>query len=99
MEFPAPLTVRLRSGDTVTQSAFNLMLTDDGHNRRVVAQLLPVTKPFVLWEGAAYDAAGDYTQAQAEARLRELLGPDPAATLSVQPAGPTPDWLKNMKPK
>ena len=27
----------------------------------------------VLWEGEAYEAAGDYTQQQIEDRLRELL--------------------------
>jgi hypothetical protein len=35
----------------------------------------------LLWSGDAYDAAGDYTQAQAEDRLREVLGSDPAAVL------------------
>jgi hypothetical protein len=36
-----------------------------------------------LWDGAAYDAAGDYTQAQAEARLLEVLGPDVKAGLEA----------------
>jgi hypothetical protein len=35
----------------------------------------------LLWSGDAYDAAGDYTQDQAEDRLREVLGADPAAVL------------------
>jgi len=36
-----------------------------------------------LWDGAAYDAAGDYTQAQAEARLLEVLGSDLKAGLEA----------------
>jgi hypothetical protein len=83
MKFPKPLTVRLRTGQTIVQSDFNLVLTDDSRNKRVVAQLLPVSKPFTLWSGDAYDAAGDYTQSQAEARLLEILGPNPAAMLTT----------------
>lgn len=85
MIFDPPLTVRLRNGQTVTRSEFNLVLTDDSHNRRVVAQLLPVSKAIKLWEGLAYDEAGDYTQAQAESRLREVLGADPVAVLTAPP--------------
>jgi hypothetical protein len=42
----------------------------------------PIPRPLVLWTGQAYDAAGDYTQAMVEARVLELLGNDPSATLS-----------------
>jgi len=90
MIFPQPLTIRLRNGQSVTRDTFNLIITDDSRSRRVVAQLLPVSKPFTLWHGAAYDAAGDYTQAQAEARLLEVLGPDPAAALTVPEPLPIP---------
>ena len=90
MIFPQPLTIRLRNGQTITRDTFNLIITDDSRSRRAVAQLLPVSKPFTLWHGAAYDAAGDYTQAQAEARLLEVLGPDPAASLTVPEPTPIP---------
>lgn len=90
MIFPQPLTIRLRNGQTIAQSEFRLILTDDSHSRRVVAQLLPVSKPFTLWQGDSYEAAGDYTQAQAEARLLEVLGPDPAAALTVPEPQPLP---------
>lgn len=83
MMFSSPLTIRLRNGVVIKEREFNLVLTDDSRSRRVVAQLLPVSKPFVLWEGAAYDAIGDYTQEQAEARVLEVLGADPAAKLTV----------------
>jgi hypothetical protein len=93
MTFPEPLTIRFRNGQTVTRDTFNLVITDDSKNKRVVAQLLPVSKPFTLWQGDSYEAAGDYTQAQAEGRLLEVLGPDPAAALTVpepQPMYPVP---------
>jgi hypothetical protein len=90
MIFPQPLTIRLRNGQTIAQSEFRLILTDDSHSRRVVAQLLPVSKPFTLWQGDSYESAGDYTQAQAEARLLEVLGPDPAAALTVPEPQPLP---------
>jgi hypothetical protein len=90
MTFPEPLTIRLRDGQVVARDTFNLVLTDDSRNRRVVAQLLPVSRPFTLWHGSAYDAAGDYTQAQAEARLLEVLGPDPAAMLTTPEPPPMP---------
>jgi len=90
MTFPGPLTIRFRNGEIVTRDTFNLVITDDSKSRRVVAQLLPVSTPFTLWHGAAYDLAGDYTQAQAEARLLEVLGPDAAAALSVPEPSPMP---------
>lgn len=88
MTFDRPLTVRLRNGVTITQSDFRIVLTDDAYSRRVVAQLLPASKPFVLWQGNDYEAIGDYTQAEAENRTRELLGADPASMLSVPPPVP-----------
>lgn len=88
MHFDNPLTVRLRTGQVITQSDWNLVLTDDSRNRRVVAQLLPVTKPFILWQGDAYDTISDYTQAQAEARLLAVLGSDPAAALTTPESKP-----------
>lgn len=90
MTFTSPLVVRLRNGQTITQSTFRLIITDDSYSRRVVAQLLPVSKPFTLWQGDEYDAVGDYTQAAAEARVLEVLGEDPASVLSVPPPPPVP---------
>ena len=36
----------------------------------------------VLWSGDEYTAAGDYSQAEVDARITELLGEDPAAKLA-----------------
>lgn len=88
--FPNPITVRLRNGQSLTRKSFSLALLDVGDQKTVYAMLPPLTKRVTLWEGAAYDAAGDYTQAQAEARLMEVLGIDPAAVLSEPVPAPTP---------
>jgi hypothetical protein len=37
----------------------------------------------LLWSGSDYDTAGDYTQAQLEARVLEVLGNDPANVLKT----------------
>lgn len=68
----------------------SLLLTDDSFGKNVSCRLLltktmpngksrPIPlpiKPLVLWSGEEYDNIGDYTQAQAEHRVLELLGPN-----------------------
>lgn len=88
--FPNPITVRLRNGQSLTRQSFPLALLDVSSERVVYAMLPPLTKRVTLWQGAAYDAAGDYTQAQAEARLMEVLGSNPAALLSEPVPTPAP---------
>lgn len=89
ISFPQPITVRLRNGKTMTRKDWSLALLDVQKDKAVYAMLMPATKRIPLWQGAAYDAAGDYTQAQAEARLMQVLGNDPAAVLS-EPVPVTP---------
>jgi hypothetical protein len=56
----------------------------DTASRRVChAHIGGCRQMLLLWSGDAYDAAGDYTQAQAEDRLREVLGDNPAAVLQA----------------
>lgn len=52
---------------------------DDGHK---VAAKIETLNPLTLWDGDAYKTIGDWTQAQAEARVMELLGTNPAAVLA-----------------
>ena len=94
----APITVRTRVSPThsreITRKDFSVILTDIADRKLATAVLAPCTKRIVLWTGADYDAAGDYTQAQAEARLREILGTNPAAVLSEDlPLAPSPSPL------
>ena len=51
---------------------------------------LRYARPLVLWKGADYDAAGQFTDAQVDARVNELLGADPAAVLTALIQPPVP---------
>jgi hypothetical protein len=80
MNLPSPVTVTL-NGRERTFSTLPVTLIDSTALRSVRVQMRPFMKLLTLWEGDAYDAAGDYTQAQVEARVSELLGADPKAVL------------------
>lgn len=56
-------------------------IMDNYSQKRVLAIIPGFPTGIVLWQGIEYDSAGDYTQAQAEARLLEKLGPDLKAGL------------------
>lgn len=67
----------------LTMSQLVVILEDNSSAKSVRARIMPLPMPVVLWQGVEYDAAGDYTQAQAEARLLEKLGPDLKAGLEA----------------
>lgn len=87
MNLSNPITVRapsfIKNGKQVDfppamLSTFNPVLIDDG--KKVVARcaFLP---PFVVFEGEEYTSLGDWTQAQAEQRINEILTQDFAQNL------------------
>lgn len=49
-------------------------LVDLPGQKIVRAFVKELPNPITLWEGAAYDEAGDWTQVMAEARLKAKLG-------------------------
>jgi hypothetical protein len=79
--FNPPLNVVV-TDKTLTISELPLVTIDVQRTKTVKVQSAPFYKTVTLWEGAAYDAAGDYTQSQVEARFLEILGSDPASELS-----------------
>jgi hypothetical protein len=91
MNLPAPVTIQpptitrstgeVRVQKPITLTELDVTIIDNAKRKSVVAQIRPCPRPLVLWEKAAYDAAGDYTQAQVEARVLELLGSDVKAGL------------------
>lgn len=81
MELPHQITVSIPGVGDRTISELPVTIIDSERLRTVRVQLRPFMKPLTLWEGDAYDAAGDYTQAQAEARILEVLGSDIKAGL------------------
>jgi len=65
----------------ITLSSLDITLIDSTRRRVCYARITPCPRPLVLWQGDDYDEAGDYTQAEAEERVLELLGPDIQAGL------------------
>ena len=86
----------VRTFAPIILTELDVTLIDNAKRRHCEARIRPCPRPIVLWSGDAYDAAGDYTQAQAEARILEVLGPDLKAGLealfvpSPPPPPPTP---------
>lgn len=81
----------VKTFNPITLNELDITIIDNAKRKSVMAQIRPVPRPLVLWEKAAYDAAGDYTQAQVEARVTELLGNDPKSVLEglfLPPAPP-----------
>lgn len=74
-------TGEVRTFRPLTLTELDVTIIDNAKRKHCVAQIRPCPYPLVLWEKEAYDAAGDYTQAQAEARILELLGSDIKAGL------------------
>jgi hypothetical protein len=48
-------------------------IIDFPSEKRVVAQIRDLGEPVVLWSGAAYDAIGQWTDADVETKLNELF--------------------------
>lgn len=91
MQLPAQVTVTVPGrAEPIVVDSLPVTIIDSQRLRRVHVQLRPFMKPLTLWEGDAYDAAGDYTQAQVEARVLEVLGPDIKAGLERLFVPPAP---------
>lgn len=60
---------------TVTASELNVAaVVDNPRTKVVLVHFLEFRDPLVLWSGGAYDAAGQWTDADVAARIAELLG-------------------------
>lgn len=91
MILPSPVTVQppsytrkngeVRTYAPKTISELDITIIDNVAMKSVVASLRGFPRALPLWSGEAYDAIGDYTQAQVEARVLEVLGEDPKAAL------------------
>jgi hypothetical protein len=81
-----PPTITRANGEVrvqkpITLTSLDVTIIDNVKRKSAMAQVRPCPYPLVLWAGEAYDVAGDYTQAQVEARVLELLGSDVKAGL------------------
>lgn len=73
MKLNNPITVNIQGTNNVLES-LDIFIMDHPAHKRVMVKVHPVAKPLVLWRGDEYDEIGDYTQAQLEARVLEVLG-------------------------
>ena len=66
---------------TVTQ--LGVLWMDDPDAKTVKVRIAGIPKLLTLWEGAAYGAIGDWTEAEAMAQLLALLAANPAQVLEA----------------
>lgn len=74
MQFDAGITITFPDNSTITPADFDVTFMDHPKRQMVAVRFYPALRPIVLWRGDEYSAIGDWTQAQAEAKIRELLG-------------------------
>jgi hypothetical protein len=82
MQLPTPVTLTVDNAE-LTLTQLDPVLIDDSAHKLVLARLHPVLRPLLLWRGQAYDAAGDWTQEQAETEITAQLGDDPQTALQA----------------
>lgn len=83
-----PPTITRASGEVraqrpITLTELDVTIIDNSKRKSCEARIRPCPYSLVLWTGAAYDDAGDYTQSQAESRILELLGSNIKAGLEA----------------
>jgi hypothetical protein len=71
----------VKTFNPITLTELDITIIDNNKRKSVVAQIRPVPHPLTLWSGTDYDSAGDYTQAQVEAKINQLLGNEPGKVL------------------
>lgn len=56
----------------------NLVFIDNPMSRTISAQVSPLPINIIIWSGSEYDLIGDWTKSQAEKKIENILGNDPA---------------------
>ncbi len=74
MKLDNAVTINLGSGDPLVLNDLDIVIFDHESRKLVLAKVHPAAKFLPLWRNSEYDVAGDYTQAQVETRIKELLG-------------------------
>lgn len=115
MKLPFPVTVvpppysdstgKVTQPEPIVFDTLNITYMDTPSNRSLSARIDRVPTNLVLYTGEEYTSAGDWTQQQAELRVLEVLGSDPAAklrslfpkTMEEDPNGPGTVLSKMIK--
>jgi ABC-type phosphate transport system substrate-binding protein len=72
----APVTIVVNSITIPANPQYYIV--DNSESKTVAAVFKGLQKPMILWAGADYDSIGNWTQEQADARIIEILGSNPA---------------------
>ena len=72
IEFEAPITEMVIGGVPQKTKKISIAKIIDNPATRTVAVMTLKNRLFVLWKDDAYDAIGNWTNEQVEARVREL---------------------------
>lgn len=75
-----PITLQINN-QQITISKLSPMILDDTARKIVLVRPLPFLAAMVLWKNEEYDKIGDYTQAQVDEKILELLGTSPQEKL------------------
>ena len=67
-----PIVTRSHGGAEIKRGVITIKKFMDNPARKIVAVMTDDNKLYELWKDAAYDAIGDWTTAQAVARVKEL---------------------------
>jgi hypothetical protein len=75
--------------DPITLSAIEYTVSYDNSIKICRANIKNMNRVIVLWRGQDYDAAGNWTDADTDARLLSILGSNPQAYLQALVTPPT----------
>jgi hypothetical protein len=82
---PPPITLGDKSVKTfapIELKAIDYSVNYDDSRQLATAMIKGVNRTIILWQGADYVAAGEFTTAETDARVSEILGSDPATFLT-----------------
>jgi hypothetical protein len=66
----------------VVLNSIDYIVSYDNTRKVATAIIKQVNRPIVLWEKEAYDAIGQFTDQDVDARVSEILGSNPAKAIS-----------------
>ena len=66
----------------VVLNSIDYIVTYDNTARVAMAIIKGVNRPIALWKGEEYDAIGQFTDEDVDARVSQILGSNPASAIS-----------------
>lgn len=75
MQLPQSVTLNIH-GEEITLDNLDFVIIDHPSKKAVLVRLAPFLRMILLWKENEYDTIGDYTQAQVENKILEILGED-----------------------